>query len=86
MSENAFWEEEDPVRGDVEQVCESVEKSPGRWSRRRCQELDSTRSTMLRVMRKDLKKFSYRISTHQSLSEVQKIGGMVMSKVIMAKI
>ena len=28
MSENAFWEEEDPVRGDVEQVRESVEKSP----------------------------------------------------------
>ena len=86
MSKNAFWEEEDPVRGDVEQVRESVEKSPGRWSRRRCQELDSTRSTMLRVMRKDLKKFPYRISIHQSLSEVQKIGRMVMSKVIMAKI
>ena len=86
MSENAFWEEEDPVRGDVEQVRESVEKSPGRWSRRRCQELDSTRSTMLRVMRKDLKKFPYRISIHQSLSEVQKIGRMVMFKVIMAKI
>ena len=41
---------------------------------------------MLRVIRKDLKKFPYRISIHQSLSEVQKIGRMVMSKVLMAKI
>ena len=40
MSENSFWEEEDPVRGAVEQVRESVEKSPGRSSRRKCQELD----------------------------------------------
>ena len=86
MSENSFWEEEDPVRGAVEQVRESVEKSPGRSSRRRCQELDKTRSTMLRVMRKDLKKFPYRISIHQSLSEVQKISRMVMSKVLMEKI
>ena len=61
------------------QVRESVEKSPGRSSRRRCQELDLTKSTMLRVMRKstmlrvirkDLKKFPYRISIPQSLSEV----------------
>ena len=41
---------------------------------------------MLRVMRKDLKKFPFRISIHQSLSEVQKICRMVMSKVLMAKI
>ena len=41
---------------------------------------------MLGVMRKDLKKFPYRISIHQSLSEVQKIGRMDMSKVLMAKI
>ena len=41
---------------------------------------------MLRVMRKDLKKFPYRTSIHQSLSEVQKIDRMVMSKVLMEKI
>ena len=41
---------------------------------------------MLRVMRKDLKKFPYRISIHQSLSEVQKISRMVMSNVLMEKI
>ena len=55
------------------QVHETVEKSPGRSSRRKCQELDLTRSTMLRVMGKDLKKFPYRISIHQSLIEVQKM-------------
>ena len=76
------------IRSDemLAQVRESVEKSPGRSSRKRCQELDLTRSTMLRVMRKDLKKFPYRISIHQSLSEVQKIDRMVMSKVLMEKI
>ena len=37
-------------------------------------------------MRKDLKKFPYRISIHQSLSVVQQIGRMIMSKVLMAKI
>ena len=59
--------------GMLAQVRETFKKSPGRSSRRRCQELDLTRSTMLRVLRKGLKKFPYRISIHQSLSEVQKI-------------
>ena len=36
------------------QVHETVEKSPGKSSRRKCQELDLTRSTMPRVMGKDL--------------------------------
>ena len=55
------------------QVHETVEKSSGKSSRRKCQELDLTRSTMLRVMGKDLKKFPYRISIRQSLLEVQKM-------------
>ena len=58
------------------QVHETVEKSPGRSSRRKCQELDLTRSTMLRVMGKDLKKFPYQHSPKlvRGSENVQKSG------------
>ena len=70
----------------VQGIRESVENLPGRSSRRRSQELGLSRSTLLRIMKKDLKKFPYRISIHQTLSEVDKLTRMDMSKVLMEKI
>lgn len=70
----------------LEKVRESVEMSPGRSTRRRSQELGICRSTLLRALKQDLKKFPYRISVHQKLTEVDKQNREAMSKVLMDKI
>ena len=70
----------------VQDVLESVENSPGRSSRRRSRELGLSRSTLLRIMKEDLKKYPYCISIHQTLSEVDKLNRLNMSEVLMEKI
>ena len=45
-----------------------------------------SRSTLLRIMKEDLKKYPYRISIHQTLSEVDKLNRLNISKVLMEKI
>ena len=51
----------------IEPLRESVQESPNRSTRRRCQGLDTSRSTMLRAIKEDLNLFPYRISIHQKL-------------------
>ena len=55
-----------------EQVRESVIKSPKKSYRIRAQELAMSPTTLLRVMRKDLKLFPFRISTHHVLQQQDK--------------
>ena len=57
-------------------IRDSVKQSPKRSSRKRVQSLETpskiSRSTMLRVMKDDLKLFPYRIQTHQKLTNADK--------------
>lgn len=55
-----------------EQVRESVVNSPKKSYRIRAQELAMAPTTLLRVMRKDLKLFPFRISTHHVLQQQDK--------------
>ena len=55
-----------------EQVRESVVNSPKKSYRIRAQELALSPTTLLRVMRKDLKLFPFRISTHHVLQQQDK--------------
>ena len=46
----------------IDRVRDDVEDSPKRSSRKRCQALGISRSTLLRVIRSDLKQFPYKLS------------------------
>ncbi|KAI6659460.1 hypothetical protein LOD99_10776 [Oopsacas minuta] len=69
----------------IDRLRESVQESPHK-STRRCQELASTRSTMLRAINEDLKLFPYRITIHQKLTEAAKMNRLDMAKVLVDKI
>ena len=70
----------------IERVRESIEDSPHRTTRKRCQELGVTRSTMMRAMKDDLQLFPYRISIHQKLTEADKTKRLAMSTILAEKI
>ena len=70
----------------ISSVRESVEQSPKRSTRKRCQSLSISRSTMMRVIKKDLGMFPYRIQIHQKLSSDDKIKRLEMAKVLAEKI
>ena len=56
-----------------EQVRESVSNSPKKSHRKRAQELNMSSSAVYRVMRKDMKLFPYKISTHHVLQDHDKV-------------
>ena len=71
-------------------VRDSVEQSPKRSSRKRVQSLETpskiSRSTLLRIMKDDLKLFPYRIQTHQKLTATDKSKRLQMGTILMDKV
>ncbi|KAI6649901.1 hypothetical protein LOD99_6450 [Oopsacas minuta] len=55
-----------------ERIRNSVIASPSRSTRKRSQALVIPRTSLMRVMKEDLHLFPYRITTHQTLSDIAK--------------
>ena len=70
----------------IESVRDSVIESPKRSTRKRCQLLGLTCSTLLRVLHDDLKKYPYRIQMHQKLTNVHKEKRLAISNWFLSKI
>lgn len=76
------------VTGDgdrIEQVRQSVSESPRTSTRHRCQELGMARTSLRRVLRKNLRFFPYRIAEAQNLSQQDKERRELMCKWLMEK-
>ena len=70
----------------IYRVRGSVTDSPHRSTRRRCQELGISRTTLRRVLQEDIHLFPYHITTHQKLTEHDMSVRVEMAKVLCEKI
>ena len=70
----------------IERVRKAVADSPKRSTRKRCQSLDIHRTTLRRILRDDLGKFSYHIQTMHKLTKNDKERREAMADVLMEKI
>lgn len=69
----------------IDKVRESVEQSPKRSLRKRCQSLDLSFETCRRVIVEDLKKYPYRIQTKQKLTVADKTKRKAMADKMLEK-
>ena len=70
----------------IEAVRQSVLHSPKRSTRKRCQLVGLSRTTLLRVLHDDLRLYAYHIQIHQKLANADKVKRFEMAKWLLAKI